>query len=65
MTMVPTRIQAAAELGISERQLHNWTKESWFPPSGHTKDGWNVGSIRGVLHVLHVMGRNPKKRHRQ
>lgn len=54
MSMVPTRIQAAAELGITERQLGNWANEPWFPPAGHTKDGWNVEVI---LAAQHVMGR--------
>ena len=58
MTMVPTRIQAAAALGISERQLGNWANEFWFPAGGHTDEGWNLDLIRAVIHV---MGRKGSK----
>ena len=45
-TYAKTAIEAASALKISDRQLHNWRRESWFPADGFdAARGWNVASI--------------------
>lgn len=39
------RKTAALFLGITDRQLGNWTGEAWFPEGGRTADGWNIPAI--------------------
>ncbi|CAK9008714.1 Terminase, partial [Durusdinium trenchii] len=36
---------AAKLLGITDRQLGNWSNEPWFPADGKTADGWDVNII--------------------
>jgi len=40
------RKQAATALGITDRQLGNWSKEDWFPAAGRSGDQWHVSAIR-------------------
>lgn len=40
------RKQAASALGVSDRQLGNWRKESWFPADAVSGNQWDVERIR-------------------
>lgn len=39
---------AAAELGITPRQLQRWMKEPWFPADGQTAAGYDVAAIQAA-----------------
>lgn len=43
--IVRSRKDAAAALGVTPRQLGNWTHEPWFPAEGRRSGGWNVTAI--------------------
>lgn len=39
------RKQAASALGVTDRQLGNWRKESWFPADAVSGNQWDVKKI--------------------
>jgi hypothetical protein len=51
---IAKRDHAATLLGITERQLGNWSQEAWFPEAGRPADGWNIPAI---LEARDAMGR--------
>ncbi len=66
ISIVPTRKQAAALLGITERALADWVKEPWFPRAAVGQDGrgnnrnWDVAAIRRARDVAGRKGSDPQ-----
>jgi hypothetical protein len=56
--IIGTRKFAAEMLGVTARQLSNWTKEPWFPEDGRTTSGWDVPLIRVARDAMGRVGSN-------